>query len=113
MASIQRRPDGQWRARYRDEQYREHTRHFARRVDAQQRLDSITASVVRGDYVDPKAGAVTLAEYAGRWQASHVSRDNTARIADNALLRQAADRGGGVQTLQRGCPNLELVRSLS
>jgi len=84
MASIQRRPDGQWRARYRDEHYREHTRHFARRVDAQQWLDSITASVVRGDYVDPKAGAVTLAEHAGRWQASHVSRDNTARIADNA-----------------------------
>jgi len=24
MASIQRRPDGQWRARYRDGQYREH-----------------------------------------------------------------------------------------
>ena len=41
--------------------------------------------MVRGDYVDPKAGAVTLAEYAGRWQASHVSRDNTARMTDNSL----------------------------
>jgi len=111
MASIQRRPDGQWRARYRDEQYREHTRHFPRRVDAQQWLKSITASVVRGDYIDPKASAVTLTEYAGRRQASHVSRDNTARIADNALRRQAAYRAGGVQTLQRGRPTLELVRS--
>lgn len=85
MSSIQRRSDGRWRARYRDEQHLEHARHFARRVDAQHWLDSITASVVRGDYVDPKAGAVTLADHAGRWQASHVSRDNTARIADNAL----------------------------
>lgn len=85
MASIQKRPDGQWRARYRDETGREHARHFARKIDAQRWVDGVTASVVRGDYVDPRAGAVTLAEYAGRWQASHVSRDNTARIADNAL----------------------------
>jgi len=48
MASIQPRPDGQWRAPYRDEQYRKHARHVARRVDAQHWLDSITAFVVRG-----------------------------------------------------------------
>jgi len=89
MSSIQRRADGQWRARYRDEQYREHARHFARRVDAQHWLKSITASVVRGDYIDPKASAVTLTEYAGRWQGPHVSRDNTAR---NRRQRSACTR---------------------
>ena len=75
MASIQRRPDGQWRARYRDEQYREHTRHFARRVAAQQWLDSITASVVRGDYVDPRPARSLLpnTRAAGRARVCHVT----------------------------------------
>jgi hypothetical protein len=53
MASIARRPDGRWRARYRDTEGREHARHFDRKVDAQRFLDNVTASVVRGDYVDP------------------------------------------------------------
>ena len=39
MASIQKRPNGMWRARYRDEYGREHTKHEARKVDAQQWLD--------------------------------------------------------------------------
>ena len=30
MASINKRPDGVWRARYRDEAGREHSKHFAR-----------------------------------------------------------------------------------
>lgn len=114
MASIQRRPDGQWRARYRDDTGREHARHFARKVDAQRWVDGVTASVVRGDYVDPRAGAVTLAAYAGRWQASHVSRDNTARIADNALrvhvLPVLGDRS--LSTLRRSDVQ-GLVRALS
>ena len=35
MASITKRADGKWRARYRDHDGREYARHFARRVDAQ------------------------------------------------------------------------------
>jgi hypothetical protein len=34
--NIQRRPDGKWRARYRDTNHREHARHFARKRDAEQ-----------------------------------------------------------------------------
>ena len=33
MASVKRRPDGVWRARYRDLDGREHAKHFARKVD--------------------------------------------------------------------------------
>lgn len=39
MASIARRSDGQWRARYRDPGGRGHARHFVRKVDAQRWLD--------------------------------------------------------------------------
>lgn len=85
MASIQKRPDGQYRARYRDSAGREHARHFARKTDAQTWLDQVTASVVTGTYVDPKAGKVTVRSYAGSWEAVQVSSDGTKRIVDNAL----------------------------
>lgn len=55
MASIKKRPDGRWRARYRDASGREHAKHFARKVDGQRWLDGQTAAIVAGQYVDPKA----------------------------------------------------------
>lgn len=85
MASVKRRPNGKWRARYRDEAGREHARHFDRKVDAQRWLDQVTASVIRGDYVDPKAGRVTVANYASGWEAVQVQSAGSARIVDNAL----------------------------
>jgi hypothetical protein len=59
MASLARRPDGRWRARYRDAAGKEHARHFDRKIDGQQWLDQVTASVVTNTYVDPAAGRVT------------------------------------------------------
>lgn len=35
MASIQKRDNGRWRARYRDAAGREHAKHFDRKTDAQ------------------------------------------------------------------------------
>jgi hypothetical protein len=64
VASIAKRPDGRWRARYRDADGHEHARHFPRRVDAQRWLDEVTAAVVTGQYVDPRAGRVTFRAYA-------------------------------------------------
>ena len=52
MASIQKRPDGRWRARYRDANNKEHAKHFDRKVDAQRWVDEVTASIVTGQYVD-------------------------------------------------------------
>ena len=45
----------------------------------------MTASIVRGDYVDPTAGKITLRSHAEAWQASHVGRPGTASLLDNAL----------------------------
>jgi hypothetical protein len=72
MASINKRPDGVWRARYRDEAGREHSKHLARKVDAQRWLNQVTASVVTGSYVDPKAGKITFAVYFEQWSARQV-----------------------------------------
>ena len=67
MASIRKRPDGQWRARYRDEAGKEHARHFARKVDGQAWLDEVTASRKTGQYVDPNAGRVTFKAFYADW----------------------------------------------
>ena len=57
MASISRNPTGTWRARFRPVPGGPQvTQTFARKVDAQRWLDEITAAVVTGQYVDPKAG---------------------------------------------------------
>lgn len=40
---------------------------FTRKVDAQRWLDQVTADLVTGRYVDPKAGRVTLGDFAAQW----------------------------------------------
>lgn len=89
MASISKRPSGQWRARYRDATSKEHSRHFARKVDAQRWLDEVSASVVTGSYVDPKAGRVTFREYAEAWRAIQVHRPTTQSTYELMLRRYA------------------------
>lgn len=63
MASIRKRPDGAWRARYRDAEGKEHARHFPRKIDAQNWLDEVTTAVKSGRYVDPAHDRETLAGY--------------------------------------------------
>ncbi|WP_448611812.1 hypothetical protein [Geodermatophilus sp. URMC 60] len=72
MASIARRPDGTYRLRYRDENSKEHARHFKRKADAQRWLDEVTASVVTGSYVDPQAGRATFDSYCRAWSERQV-----------------------------------------
>lgn len=78
MASIAKRPDGRWRARYRDAAGKEHSRHFPRKVDGQRWLAEVTTAVVTGTYVDPAASRTTVAEYAATWMAAQHVRHNTA-----------------------------------
>jgi integrase len=85
MASIGRRPNGKWRARYRDGDGREHARHFERKVDAQRWLDECTALIVTGRYADPRAGRVTLNAYYREWAPRQPWVAGTARAAGQAV----------------------------
>ncbi|MEV6651203.1 site-specific integrase [Streptomyces sp. NPDC051219] len=88
MASIKKRPNGKYRARYRDATGREHARHFARKVDAQRWLDEETASLVTGNYVDPKSRKVTVDEWCDKWLAGYATnRASTVRQAKVHLAR--------------------------
>ncbi|CCG05160.1 tyrosine-type recombinase/integrase [Blastococcus saxobsidens] len=86
MASIAKRPDGTFRPRYRDENGKEHARHFKRKVDAQRWLDEVTAAMVTGDYVDPAAGKITFKAWFAQWSGRQVWERGTTLAA-----RQAAD----------------------
>lgn len=94
MASIAKRPNGSWRARYRDVDGREHARHFSRKIDAQRWLDEVTAAVVTGAYVDPKLARTTVAEWCEVWLKGYaVHRTSTVRQARTHLKRITAHFG--------------------
>jgi integrase len=85
MGSVKKRPDGKWRARYRDLNGHEHAKHFLRKVDAEQWLTGIQADLLRGSYVDPKAGRTTFGEYADQWRAGQPHRPATASLYERLL----------------------------
>ncbi|MEH3075841.1 MAG: site-specific integrase [Quadrisphaera sp.] len=85
MSSIAKRSDGTWRARFRNEDGKERSRHFRRKADAQRWLDEVTTAVVTGQYVDPTAAQTTLAEFYAAWSERQVWAPNTARAVDIAV----------------------------
>ncbi len=85
MASIKKRPNVQWRARYRDHAGREHLRHFIKKSDAERWLDLVRGDLARGTYVDPSAGRVLLEDYADRWLSAQPHRPSTARLYERTL----------------------------
>lgn len=105
MASVAKRPDGKWRARYRDEAGKEHSRHFDRKKDAQDWLDEVTASVVTGMYVDPKAGDITVVAYARVWAASRPHNARTARRVASAIRNHVEATKLGARPLSKVLPS--------
>jgi integrase len=81
MASIKKRPDGKWRARYRDPAGKEHAKHFDRKVDAQGWLDAETAKIITGSWVDPKTAKTTVSDWVTTWLAGYNARPRSVAIA--------------------------------
>ncbi len=94
MASITKRPDGRWRARYRDGAGKEHARHFARKLDGQRWLDEVTSSVVTGTYTDPKTARTTVGDWCETWLAGYATqRPSTVRQARVHIAQIVAEFG--------------------
>lgn len=85
MASIQKRPDGRWRARFVDREGKEHAKHFTRKADGQNWLDEIASSMLTGMYVAPKAGRATVAEFVAEWRDRQAHRERTAENFETIL----------------------------
>ena len=92
MASIAKRPDGQWRARYRDEAGREHAKHFHRKIDAQRWVSEQTAALVAGTHVDPRSGRTLFGEWALRWRGTLALKPKSLASVDSLLRTQVLPR---------------------
>jgi hypothetical protein len=94
MASIAKRPDGRWRARYRDDAGKEHARHFDRKLNAQRWLDQQTAALVAGTHVAPRDARVTVGEWCDTWLAGYgANRASTVRQAGVHVAKIKAEFG--------------------
>jgi cytochrome b involved in lipid metabolism len=63
MASIDKRPNGSYRARWREHPGGpQKVRHFAHKRDAERFLDAIRGDIAHGMYVDPAGGRTLFVE---------------------------------------------------
>lgn len=67
MASVAKRPDGRWRARYRGPDRRERSKHFDRKIDAERWLASVAVAKHRGEWIDPTLSRVTVGPWCTTW----------------------------------------------
>ncbi|MGO9656958.1 MAG: tyrosine-type recombinase/integrase [Acidimicrobiales bacterium] len=90
MASIDKREDGAYRARWREYPGGpQKTRQFARKGDAQTFLDGVRGDLARGVYIDPAGARVLFRDYAESWRAAQVHRRSTATQAETYLRLHA------------------------
>ncbi|MFD6178079.1 MULTISPECIES: site-specific integrase [unclassified Isoptericola] len=87
MANLAKRPDGKWRARYRDEQGRQHAKHFRLKKEAEDWLADVAVSVKSGTYVDPARAKLTVAQWCTEWIEAYSGRPSTIRQARTHLAR--------------------------
>ncbi|ARJ05479.1 site-specific integrase [Cnuibacter physcomitrellae] len=94
MASLKRRPDGMWRARYRDAAGREHAKHTKTKREGQDWLDGEIAKMRAGTWTDPKTAKTTVGEWCQTWLDGYGGRDSTIRQARTHVKHIAAEFGG-------------------
>jgi integrase len=97
MAShVQKRASGRYRARFRAEDGREHSKTFDRKREAEQYLDAVNSQLHRGEWISPDDRRTTLADYAGRWvelqQWRPQSRDRQVSLLALHVLPTFGDR---------------------
>ncbi len=86
MASIDKRPSGKWRARYRERPGGpQRTRQFDRKIDAERWLDGIRGDLARGVYVDPRAGRTRFENFAESWLEAQTFDESTRQAVFSRL----------------------------
>lgn len=86
MGHVRKTSSGRWQARYRDPTGQERARNCARKVEAERFLALAEADKLRGAWVDPRAGRVTIATFAERWYGTTVPLKPKTRSGYRSLL---------------------------
>jgi integrase len=96
MGSIDKRSDGRYRARWREADGRQRSKHFQKKVDAQRFLATVVVEQSEGRYIAVEAGRVTLRAYSAQWVAGQVWRPSThermAHVLEHYVLPEFGDR---------------------
>lgn len=89
MASVELRPNGRWRARYRQADGKQRARHFATEEEGWQFLETIVVQRHTGTYVDPAiARKWTLSDWWVEWWPVETSRlSETSAKRDESMWR--------------------------
>lgn len=96
MSSIERQPNGRWRARYRDTYGRTRSRTFDRKLDAHQFLERTGVAMQRGEWRDPRLQLMTFGEWAEQWWCTLGGiRDSTKRTYRIEVDRHLLPRWAG------------------
>jgi hypothetical protein len=86
MASIDKRADGRYRARWREyPSGPQKTRQFDRKGDADRFLDAVRDDLAHGMYIDPAGGRTLFRDYAEQWRVGQVHRRSTATQCETYL----------------------------
>jgi integrase len=91
VASIKRREDGQWRARYRDGGGKEHAKHFGRKADGERWLRAEQSKVDCGSWSDPARAKVTVGEWSQRWLTAQLQLKPSTRQRYASILAMKVD----------------------
>jgi integrase len=112
MASIDKRPSGQYRARWREyANGPQKTRSFDRKRDAERWLTEVEHGLMTGAYIDPALGRVTLRDFSAVYVERQPWRPSTRSTATGALAHVlpvlgdrplSAIRRGDVQAVLTG-----------
>jgi integrase len=86
-ANIKQTSAGRWQASYRKPDGKEASKTFDRRADAERWRREGLAARDRGEWLDPKAGRVTVRDYGERWRKAQLHHRPTTRRAVETVLR--------------------------
>jgi integrase len=104
MGSIAKRPNGQWRARYRGPDKRERSRHFARKIDAERWLAGVEVAKTRGEWIDPTLSRVTVGTWCRTWLAAQGQLKPTTAVRYEGIVTRHVEPAWGRVALAEVAP---------
>jgi integrase len=102
--SVQKRPNGTWRARILGPDGKERARHFPTRAAAKRWEAEQLAARERGQFIDP-SNTATVTEYARAWAASRPHRTGTAQRTESMIAHHIEPTALGKRRLSAVRPS--------
>jgi len=87
MGFVEHRAKHRYRARFRGPDGREGSKTFRRRIDAERFLVSVESAKLKGEWIDPAAGKVSLGDFAEDWMSTVAHLRPSTRNRYGSLLR--------------------------